>query len=560
VKIKGFFLVFLGCYLIGCADEDSGSNQDLLPENVQVETESNRVRISWDYPGSASSYRVYKIPALDSPLEDARKFFDTRGHSIVVEDLDNFQGYYFAVVGHRGIIGSSPEVRVAAMPEPPFEANEVINPTGIRKCFDGESGGMVECPVAEWPGQDGDYAVAGETGDFSFTKIAANGATLPDDAEEWSCVRDDNTGLMWEVKIPLEEKHFSDMPLQSIHARFTRYLPDERINHGSPGRILDNSNGEFSCPLEECSTWHYLQVINEKALCGYNDWRLPTVTEMHHLRDHTPTAACPQCLGEWSAYIDTDFFPGRGNHPDFAREYSTLNALVSKQAPEQPNADANDEGRFWIWSDPLGAAYTNSTYSINFLKLVRDAGGSSPMDLVDTLPPEAVGGQVCHADVLGSHKPDDFLINNDGTVTHEATGLIWMQCALGQEWDDGECVGDPNPLPVQKALQQTEHFEFAGYDDWRLPNYKELETLTERACREPAIDRNIFPNHPSRGISLSSTPVFGREDTNIDSLFRGYFYGVDFLLGSGIHINSDQEEIREDIAKRLMVRLVRRSD
>lgn len=36
-------------------------------------------------------------------------------------------------------------------------------------------------------------------GDFDFTKISANGSDLSDEDEEWSCVRDNTTGLTWEV-------------------------------------------------------------------------------------------------------------------------------------------------------------------------------------------------------------------------------------------------------------------------------------------------------------------------------------------------------------------------
>ena len=34
----------------------------------------------------------------------------------------------------------------------------------------------------------------------SYTKISYDGKKLPDNAKSWSCVRDNNSGLVWEVK------------------------------------------------------------------------------------------------------------------------------------------------------------------------------------------------------------------------------------------------------------------------------------------------------------------------------------------------------------------------
>jgi len=69
---------------------------------------------------------------------------------------------------------------------------------------------------------------------------------------------------------------------------------------------------------------------------------------------------------------------------------------------------------------------------------------------------------------------NQFEDNGDGTITDNATGLMWMKD------DNGTGVNWEN------ALSYTEDFEYAGYTDWRLPNAKELQSIVDYT-RSPAI-------------------------------------------------------------------------
>jgi hypothetical protein len=62
---------------------------------------------------------------------------------------------------------------------------------------------------------------------------------------------------------------------------------------------------------------------------------------------------------------------------------------------------------------------------------------------------------------------NDFVDNGDGTVTDRATGLVWMQADSGKGMD------------WTSALEYAESMEFAGHDDWRLPNAKELQSIVD---------------------------------------------------------------------------------
>ena len=90
-----------------------------------------------------------------------------------------------------------------------------------------------------------------------------------------------------------------------------------------------------------------------------------------------------------------------------------------------------------------------------------------------------------------------FTNNNDGTVTHNLTGLIWKHCAEGQTWDGSTCTGSATTVTWANALTQAKNATFAGHTDWRLPNKKELESIIEFCGYSPSINQILFPATPT---------------------------------------------------------------
>ena len=70
-----------------------------------------------------------------------------------------------------------------------------------------------------------------------------------------------------------------------------------------------------------------------------------------------------------------------------------------------------------------------------------------------------------------------FVDNDNGTVTDNCTGLMWQQEAA-----------DDDPRDWRQALDYCENLEFAGHDDWRLPNVRELQSIVDYGRSDPAID------------------------------------------------------------------------
>lgn len=150
--------------------------------------------------------------------------------------------------------------------------------------------------------------------------------------------------------------------------------------------------------------------------------------------------------------------------------------------------------------------------------------------------------QVCKKSILATTPTADFTIHRDGTVTQKNTGLMWMRCSLGQKWDGKTCTGVPSDYTWKEALQAAKRFKFAGYDDWRLPNKNELESIVESSCYSPAINETIFPATPPV-FYWSSSPYAG---------FSGGAWSVDF--GFGAVNSSNKANDKEGV---IPVRLVR---
>lgn len=165
----------------------------------------------------------------------------------------------------------------------PGQSNSMhaLNDTGTVTCSDGVNSD-VSCPASGFPGQDAEYGrdvthnddSDGHAG-FSFTKLDVNGNLLPPSATQWSCVKDNVTGLIWEVKT-------DNGGMQDKDNTYTWYNTDNSVNGGNSG--LQNGG---VCIGSNCDAESYVQAINTLSLCGRRNWRLPTVEESHSLWDYS---------------------------------------------------------------------------------------------------------------------------------------------------------------------------------------------------------------------------------------------------------------------------------
>lgn len=120
------------------------------------------------------------------------------------------------------------------------------------------------------------------------------------------------------------------------------------------------------------------------------------------------------------------------------------------------------------------------------------------------VPTVAHAQQNCNANALETAAAEQFTLNGDGTATHNPTGLMWTRCLQGLT---GAACDQGNAVTVtwQQALAAAQAEDFAGHDDWRLPNAKELASITEYSCEDPALNLAVFPGDFGDEI-WSSTP------------------------------------------------------
>jgi hypothetical protein len=136
---------------------------------------------------------------------------------------------------------------------------------------------------------------------YGFMKISSTGVPLASDATSWDCVLDTVSGLLWENKT-------DDDGLRDKDWIYTLYDPNPATNGGDAG--TENSSRSRCYQDGRCDTHKYPQDVNSIqnqqgqtiGLCGYTNWRMPTVEELQSIVD----------MGRVNPSIDTSYFPTMG--------------------------------------------------------------------------------------------------------------------------------------------------------------------------------------------------------------------------------------------------------
>jgi len=113
-----------------------------------------------------------------------------------------------------------------------------IPDSGQTKCYNETAEIPCPAPGEDFYGQDAQYV----TNPRSYTKLDAGGNDLPDFAASWTMVRDNVTGLIWEVKTDDG----------SVHDRDNTYNWDDAQSV-------------------------FIAELNSANFEGHSDWRVPSI-------------------------------------------------------------------------------------------------------------------------------------------------------------------------------------------------------------------------------------------------------------------------------------------
>lgn len=193
------------------------------------------------------------------------------------------------------------------------------------------------------------------------------------------------------------------------------------------------------------------------TLGGHSDWRVPTIKELYSLILFTGRVSGTVPI---SLFIDSIYF----NQP--YGDTTIGERLIDAQT----------------WSSTQYESTTmigdSTVFGVNFLDGRIKGYPKYEPGSNNTIPRTMYFRMVRGNSNYGINS---FVDNQDGTITDNATGLMWQQA------DDG------NTRDWENALYDAENLTLAGYSDWRLPNAKELQSIVDYTrCPEitnsPAID------------------------------------------------------------------------
>ncbi len=221
--------------------------------------------------------------------------------------------------------------------------------------------------------------------------------------------------------------------------------PPDFTDNGD-GTITDNVTG-LMWEQEDGGemTWDDAVIYaSNLTLATYTDWRLPTSHELLNLLNYEANPAIDQT---YFPYDNNDFWWG-------ATEF------------------IEDSNKIWVTNAGGGIGPHSKDESIS-------AGGEKDFR------PRCVRGSI----VVSS-----FIDNSDGTVTDSRTELMWAQ-------------SDFSVMNWEEALVFAETSSYASYDDWRMPNIKELRTISDDTESNPSVNATYFSFITSINYWSSTTEV-----------------------------------------------------
>ncbi|MFC3679255.1 Lcl C-terminal domain-containing protein [Bacterioplanoides pacificum] len=333
MKIKSAALFLSVLILQGCPLQSDNQTDNFDPSglvaqprqlSLSARANTSSVTLNWTAPVAAQQFTLYRaresITALNdlnniAALADGQAMAVT-GNQHQLDGLENGRYYYFLLTARTADqqILRSPQVEVLirnqsiAFQSAVNDSGRLTPDSAVSYCHPQHQ----DCGAGrDATHNDNSDGYAG----FSFTRLNHLGEEVADAAQPWSCVRDNVTGLVWEVKtdhVQPQQRQLTDK--RWIYSYYDQQFVDADGSDGPLNGPLGGSDGIFAgyadrginsggdhCGNSQkiCTSQQYVQDINALKLCGFSDWRLPRFVELYSLK----------ILQQQAAEIDTDYFP-----------------------------------------------------------------------------------------------------------------------------------------------------------------------------------------------------------------------------------------------------------
>ena len=277
------------------------------------------------------------------------------------------------------------------------------------------------------------------------------------------------------------------------------------------GTITDNVTDLMwqQHPGEKITWGEAVEKIKTFNLAGYEDWRLPTIKELYSLVQFSGKTGTSSDTSV--PYLDTDYF-------------------------EFKYGDAAGEPRFIDSQMATSTIYDSTTlngqttvFGYNFAD-----GRIKGYEITKDFYVYFVRGNT-------KYGQNQFIHNGNGTITDESTGLMWMTYDSGY-YKSGD-IHD-GTMDWKDALEWAEDFEFAGYDDWKLPDVKELQSLLDYTKSPDTTDSAAIDD---MFYCIPIINAFGEDDygfywsstSHIDGINQ-YGAGAYVVFGKGMGVFNSQ--------------------
>jgi hypothetical protein len=272
-------------------------------------------------------------------------------------------------------------------------------------------------------------------------------------------------------------------------AQFTGNTPSYTNNND--GTVTDNiTRLIWEQGYQRMTHTEALAYLDEKNKGAYSDWRIPTIKELYSLMQFSGTDVSSNDMESQPPsnaipfiddnYFDFDYF-ANGDRAIDVQYYSSTKYTGYTMGGNETLFGLNvADGR--IKGYPYSMRGSEKDYSV---KLVR---GNT------------------------EYGKNNFVYNNDNTISDKATGLMWDKddSGKGMNWEEA--------LKWAQTMNAQKH---RGYNDWRIPNAKELHSIVD------------YTRSPQATNSAAIDPIFNISQITVEGGLEDY----PFFWSSTTHLS-----------------------